>query len=109
MTLPPGCSLGYHPVPALPGITAREPLSWNQFHRPELGLCAQRGSNASLRGRVQAVKLIRHTALRHLRAVAPARWSPIERTRFKVVAGKLRPALLLKVASVTIFWNVRSL
>ena len=29
----------------------------------------QRGSNASLLGRVQAVKLIRHNALRHLRAV----------------------------------------
>src|SRR5215471_9085916 len=29
----------------------------------------QRGSNASLLGRVQAVKLIRHRALRHLRAL----------------------------------------
>src|SRR6266481_1198486 len=32
----------------------------------------QRGSNASLLGRVQAIRLIRHSALRHLRAVALA-------------------------------------
>jgi len=36
----------------------------------------QRGSNASLFGRVQAVKLIRHNALRHLKATPQPRWSP---------------------------------
>jgi len=43
----------------------------------------QRGCNTSLLGRAQAVKL-RHNALRHLRAAPPSRWSPVQRTRFKV-------------------------
>src|SRR6516162_432961 len=62
----------------------------------------QRGSNASLLGRVQTVKLIKHNALRHLRAAPEPRWSPVERTRFKVVPGNSIPALLSEVASVAI-------
>ena len=44
----------------------------------------QRGSNASLLGRVQAVKFIRHTACRHLQS-RPLPWSRVPRTRFKVL------------------------
>jgi hypothetical protein len=45
----------------------------------------QRKSNGSFFSRVKAaIKLIRHDALRLLRAATSARWSPIERTRFKL-------------------------
>src|SRR5262249_23285555 len=65
----------------------------------------QRGSNASLLGRVQTVKLIKHNALRHLRAAPEPRWSPVERTRFKVVPGTSIRALLSEVASFAIPWD----
>jgi hypothetical protein len=45
----------------------------------------QRKSNGSFFSRVKAaIKFIRHDALRLLRAATSARWSPIERTRFKL-------------------------
>ena len=45
----------------------------------------QRSSNASLFARVQAVKIIRHTACRHLRSRPHRRGSPVARTRFKTL------------------------
>src|SRR5262249_8460106 len=42
----------------------------------------QRGSNASLLHRVQAVEIIRHTACRHLQSRPHCRRSPVARTRF---------------------------
>src|SRR6516164_5991908 len=49
----------------------------------------QRGSNASLLGRVQAVKLIRHKALRHLRAAPRPVGSLLSAPGSKFVPGKL--------------------
>src|SRR6516164_3130372 len=52
----------------------------------------QRGSNAGLLHRVQAIKLIRHIMRAPTSQRRPsARWSPVARTGFKVVPGKLRP------------------
>src|SRR5262249_54299121 len=45
----------------------------------------QRGSNASLLHRVQAVKIIRHTASRHLQSRPHRRQSSVARTRFKTL------------------------
>src|SRR5262249_54344800 len=45
----------------------------------------QRGPNASLLGRVQAVKIIRHTTCRHLQSRPHRRRSPVARTRFKTL------------------------
>ena len=45
----------------------------------------QRGSNASLLHRVQAVKIIRHTACRHLQSRPHRRRSPVARTRFNTL------------------------
>src|SRR5499433_1021304 len=45
----------------------------------------QRGSNASLLHRVQAVKIIRHTACRHLQSRPHRRQSSVARTRFKTL------------------------
>jgi hypothetical protein len=57
----------------------------------------QRGSNASLLHRVQALKLIRHNDARSDISEAPsARWSPVARTRFKVVPGIHTPPTLAR-------------
>src|SRR6516225_2898040 len=53
----------------------------------EVATSIQRGFNASLLGGVQAVKLIRHHALRPSQSRPSAPWSSIERIRFKVDAA----------------------
>jgi hypothetical protein len=59
----------------------------------------QRGPNASLFGRVQSVKLIRHNALQHLRAVALPVGRLLSAPGSKWCRQTPPPALLLKVAS----------